>query len=118
MLAEQVQPAIEAFLEERGLELSAEKTVITNIYEGFDFLGQNLRKFGNGKLIIQPSKKSVKKLLDKTREAIKQMYAAPASVLTITINNMTKGWAMYHRHCCAKKTFNWIGCHIWKAIWK
>ena len=118
VLAEQVQPAIEAFLEERGLELSAEKTVITNIYEGFDFLGQNLRKFDNGKLIIQPSKKSVKKLLDKTREAIKQMYAAPASVLTITINNMTKGWAMYHRHCCAKKTFNWIDCHIWKAIWK
>ena len=34
------------------------KTLITNINEGFDFLGWNFRKY-NGKLLIKPSKKSI-----------------------------------------------------------
>ena len=35
---------MQEFLEERGLTLSREKTHITHIYDGFDFLGQNVRK--------------------------------------------------------------------------
>src|SRR5690606_12931904 len=53
-----VKPAIESFLKERGLELSQEKTVITHIKDGFDFLGQNVRKYPNKeklKLLIKPS---------------------------------------------------------------
>jgi len=37
-------------MEERGLTLSPEKTIITHIDEGFDFLGQNIRKYQDGKL--------------------------------------------------------------------
>ena len=48
LLENEVLPVIQAFLKERGLELSNEKTKITPIEEGFDFLGQTLRKF-NGK---------------------------------------------------------------------
>ena len=55
-LEESVKPLVEQYLQERGLELSAEKTTLTHIQDGFDFLGQNLRKYG-GKLIIKPSKK-------------------------------------------------------------
>ena len=117
ILEQRVKPAIEAFLKERGLELSTEKTVISNIYDGFNFLGQHFRKYKNDKLIIKPSKKSIKKLLDKVRLTIKRMRTVPSYVLITHINRMTKGWAMYHRHCCAKQTFNWIDHHIWKAIW-
>jgi len=56
------KPCVEAFLAERGLELSKEKTKITHISEGFDFLGQNVRKYG-GKLLIKPSVKNVKSVL-------------------------------------------------------
>lgn len=45
------------------------------------------------------------------------MYTVPTVALITHINRMTKGWAMYHRHSCAKHTFNWIDHHIWKAIW-
>lgn len=41
---------MESFLLERGLDLSAEKTKITHIEEGFDFLGQNVRRYSHGKL--------------------------------------------------------------------
>ena len=57
LLREKVLPVIEAFMRERGLRLSEEKTVITHIDSGFDFLGQNIRKY-RGKLIIKPSKTS------------------------------------------------------------
>ncbi|GAM53767.1 hypothetical protein EBME_2230 [bacterium endosymbiont of Mortierella elongata FMR23-6] len=49
-------PVIKEFLSERGLTLSPEKTKITNIAQGFDFLGQNVRKY-NGKFLIKHIKK-------------------------------------------------------------
>lgn len=44
LLQEEVKPLVEAFLKERGLHLSPEKTVITYIADGLDFLGQHIRK--------------------------------------------------------------------------
>jgi RNA-directed DNA polymerase len=44
LLESEVKPLVEQFMRERGLELSSEKTVITHIENGFDFLGQNVRK--------------------------------------------------------------------------
>ena len=61
----------------RGLELSREKTRITHIEEGFDFLGQNIRKY-KGKLLIKPSKKNVKTFLGKVRETVKGNKQAKA----------------------------------------
>jgi RNA-directed DNA polymerase len=43
LLEDEVKPLVEAFLMERGLTLSPEKTRITHISPGFDFLGQNIR---------------------------------------------------------------------------
>lgn len=57
VLQEQVIPLVQTFLRERGLNLSLEKTTITHINDGFDFLGQNVRKY-NDKLLIKPSMKA------------------------------------------------------------
>jgi RNA-directed DNA polymerase len=62
LLEHGVKRVVEAFLRERGLTLSPEKTVITHIATGFDFLGQHLRTY-HGKLLIKPSAKSIKALL-------------------------------------------------------
>ena len=77
LLEEEIKPLIERFLQERGLELSPEKTVVTHVGEGFDFLGQTVRKRqwdggGRAKLFIKPSKKSVKALLTTVRTCIKE----------------------------------------------
>jgi RNA-directed DNA polymerase len=37
---------VKRFLAERGLELSAEKTKVTYIKDGFTFLSQTFRKYG------------------------------------------------------------------------
>ncbi len=43
-IAKEVKELIKNFLKDRSLELSDEKTLITHIDNGFDFLGWNFRK--------------------------------------------------------------------------
>jgi RNA-directed DNA polymerase len=75
VLESKVQPVVESFLKERGLVLSQEKTKITHINEGFDFLGTNVRKY-KGKYITKPSKKSVKCFLADIRKTINSIPTA------------------------------------------
>jgi RNA-directed DNA polymerase len=117
LLEQEVKPCVEAFLAERGLELSQEKTKITHISEGFDFLGQNVRKYG-GKLLIKPSAKNVKAFLDKVRETIRVNRSAKQETLIGLLNPMIRGWANYHRHVVAKKTYTTVDYHIWHALWR
>lgn len=117
LLENEVQPVVERFLAERGVTLSATKTRITNINEGFDFLGQNLRKY-NHKLIIRPADNSVKAVLDKVRVVLKANPQANAGHLIVQLNAIIRGWANYHHHIVSKKTFNKVDWHIHKMIRK
>ena len=112
-----IKPTIKRFLAARGLALSEEKTIITHIEDGFDFLGQNIRKY-EGKLLIKPSKKNVKTFLDKIYVAIKERTAAPAIDVVQKLSPMIRGWAMYHRHIVAKQTYSKIDHAIWQKLWK
>ena len=69
-LRDEVQPLVAHFLKERGLELSHEKTNITHIEDGFDFLGQNVRRYGT-KLLLKPSRKSVRTFLAEMGDVIR-----------------------------------------------
>lgn len=121
-LEKEVYPMIEMFLKERGLELSKEKTKITHISDGFDFLGQNIRKyrFGtkNAKLLIMPSSKNVKTFLASIRQTIKSMATATQKDLICKLNPKIRGWANYHRSVVSKEIYNKVDNEIWKAVWK
>jgi RNA-directed DNA polymerase len=117
VLEHKVKPIVESFLHERGLELSQEKTKITHINDGFDFLGINVRKY-NGKYISKPSKKSVSHFLENIRGIIKSNPTAKTENLIQLLNPKIRGWAYYFRNCCAKKTFGYIDHHIFKALWQ
>src|SRR6266404_2708601 len=93
LLESKVKPLVTEFLKARGLELSAEKTRITHIEEGFDFLGQNVRKY-NGKLLITPSRKNVRAFLDKVRRLIKANKQATAGGLIALLNPVIRGWTI------------------------
>jgi len=91
LLEDEVKPLVESFLRERGLELSVEKTKITHIEEGFDFLGQNVRRYSHGKLWVKPSKKNIHTFLEKVRSQVKKAQAAPAWRLATDLNRMIRG---------------------------
>jgi RNA-directed DNA polymerase len=117
LLADEVKPLVEAFLKERGLHLSAEKTVITHIADGFDFLGQNIRKY-HGKLLIKPSAKSIKTVVRKVRTVIKGNKSTAAGSLICQLNPIIRGWAMYHRHAVSAKVFQSVDNAIFQALWR
>jgi len=117
LLENEVKPLVEKFLSIRGLELSPEKTSVTHIDEGFDFLGVNIRKY-DGKLLIKPSKKNVKACLDKVRNIIKDNKAAKQINLIKMLTPIIQGWANYHKSVVAKKTFRHVDNEIWKLLWQ
>ncbi|WP_020533380.1 group II intron maturase-specific domain-containing protein [Flexithrix dorotheae] len=115
VLEEKVIPAIKAFLEPRGLILSERKTKITHIETGFDFLGQNIRKYGT-KLLITPSKYNLQSLFTKIKTIFGKMKAASAWALIRKLNPILKGWAYYHRHIVAKATYNKVDYFIFLKL--
>src|ERR1700680_1684977 len=98
LLEGEIKPLVEQFLQERGLELSPAKTVVTHVERGFDFLGQNVRKYPNGKLLIKPSKKNIKTFLDGIRGNIKAALGMSAADLIDWLTPQIRGRAHHHRH--------------------
>ncbi|HCF2456866.1 TPA: group II intron reverse transcriptase/maturase [Pseudomonas aeruginosa] len=117
VLENEVYPLVEEFMRERGLTLSPEKTKITHIDEGFDFLGQNVRKY-NGKLLVKPSKANVETFLGKVRSTIKGNKTMDQARLIRLLNPMIRGWANYHQHVVSKETFARVDHEIWRTLWQ
>lgn len=117
LLEEEVKPTVVEFLRERGLELSEEKTKITHIKDGIDFLGQNIRKYGK-KISIKPSKKNIKNFLSKIRGTIKGNKQAKTENLILQLNSVIRGWVNYHRHVASKETFKKMDHAIFQTLWQ
>ena len=100
ILRNRVMPVVKSFLLGRGLTLSPEKTKITHIQDGFNFLGFNIRKYKD-KLLIKPSKNSIKSFLKNIRQDIKSNHTAKAENLIRLLNPKIRGWANYFRHVVA-----------------
>jgi RNA-directed DNA polymerase len=117
LLEQKIKPALVAFLHPRGLELSEQKTTITHIGDGLIFLGQTLRKLGS-KLVITPARKSLKWLLEKIRQCIKKHLGVSPEVLIGKLNPILRGWANYHRHICAKKSFGRVDRYVQASLYR
>ena len=116
VLETMVKPWVEAFLRERGLQLSGEKTKVVHIEQGFDFLGWNFRKYSE-KLLIKPSKKNAQAFYGKVREIIASSLALPTVTLIKRLDPILRGWARYHQGVVAKATFSKLDHQIgWKLI--
>jgi RNA-directed DNA polymerase len=118
LLRDQVQPLVAHFLHERGLELSHEKTQITHVEAGFDFLGQNVQRYRCGKVLTKPSAANVKTFLSKIQETIDNSGCLTAGDLILRLNQQVKGWTMYHRYAASKRTFNYVDHRIFQMIWR
>jgi len=117
LLEEKIKPAVENFLKERNLTLSQEKTKITHIEEGFDFLGFNVRKYKCGKVLTKPSKDSIKQILDKIRNIIRANPTVKTENLIRLLNPIIRGWTNYHKSVCAKRIFHALDSEIFKSLW-
>jgi RNA-directed DNA polymerase len=116
LLDDGIKPAVAAFLRERGLVLSDEKTTVTHIDDGFDFLGKTIRRY-NGTLLSRPSKKNVQAFLAKVRGVIKAHRQTPTGTLIVRLNALLRGWTNYHRHDASKEAFRDIDRALFRLLW-
>jgi RNA-directed DNA polymerase len=104
-------------MSQRGLELSTQKTVITSMEDGFDFLGFNSRHY-DGKLLIKPSKKKVLAFCKRLGEEIKNLNGAKQEVLIRRLNPILRGFANYYKGVVSKETFSYISYRVWQYLWR
>ena len=112
-----VLPIIREFLSERGLELSEEKTVITHIEDGFDFLGCNIRWYKD-KLLTKPSKKNYKAIVNKIRGIIKQNPSMKQEDLIRKLNPVIRGWVNFQKYNVSSQAFDRFDFDVWRCLWK
>lgn len=115
-LRDKVIPTLIEALKEVGLELSNEKTRITSIEKGFDFLGFNIRKYRCGKLLIKPAKANIKTFLEEIKRIIYSSGALPTAILIHQLNQKITGWTNYYRGVVSSKVFAMIDQVIFQAL--
>jgi RNA-directed DNA polymerase len=128
--AMEIKAEIATYLKDKiGLELSEEKTKITHIFDGFDFLGFNLRKYKRKPLknvktkdpkdyvlLITPQKEKFQSLIDECKKALSQHKTAPQSALIKALSPKLTGWTMYYRHVVSARTFGKIDTYLWNTL--
>jgi len=124
LLESEVKPWVEEFLSVRGVQLSQEKTRITHINTGFDFLGWSFRKYvpkspyRKAKLFIKPSKKNAQTFYQKVATIINNSGALTQEALIGQLNPVLRGWAEYHSPVVAKQTFSKLEHLIFWRLWR
>jgi RNA-directed DNA polymerase len=117
VLEKEVKPLLDKFLEQRGLKLSEEKTKITHIDDGFDFLGFNIHKY-KGKLLIKPAKKSVIRFLREVKEIFNSNKTMIQGDMILLLNLKIRGWCNYYRHVVSGDAFSYVGFRLWQMCWR
>ena len=104
-----------------GLRLSPEKTLITHIDEGLDFLGWRIqchRKKGTNRRYVYtyPSKKALVAVKDKVRTLCRQDVNLPLEVLLHRLGRMLRGWCAYFRFGVSHATFSYLRAFLWRQV--
>ena len=106
--AENIPKLLENYLSERGLTLAEDKTKITSIQKGFDFLGFNIRSFNTfhgEKVFVQPSKNSIKAFKQKANDIYRKAIGGDIESFIGSLNSLIIGTANYWRISAASRTF-------------
>ena len=116
--AKDIRKQVKIFLKEMvGVELSDNKTLITEINSGFDFLGFNFKKYQD-KLLITPSKDNIKGVKLKITEVVKKLSGLSIDVIIPRLNPILIGWGNYYRHCSSKRIYTKIDDYVWQKMWQ
>lgn len=124
-MAIEAREKIKIFLALRGLVLSEEKTNISKLEDGFDFLSFNIRSYSvsdrkaGHKTLIKPSQKAVKNFRRKMKELFCSYNGQDAASLIRAANPVIRGWCNFYRHSVAAEVLHDVEhyLHIRQKRW-
>ena len=118
---EALRESIASVLATIGLRLSAEKTRVVHMDEGFDFLGfriQRRRKRGSSKWHVYTfiGERPVRSLKSKVRALTRRTSQQDPAAVLIRLGQILRGWSAYFRHAVAKNTFRQLAYFVWNRV--
>jgi RNA-directed DNA polymerase len=121
--AEALRDEVGAVLAPMGLRLSAAKTRVCHIDDGFDFLGWRIQRrtwrgrTGRKAIYTYPSKKALASIVDKVRTLTRRAAHRTLADLLRRINPVLRGWCTYFRHGASSRTFGYVDHYaFWRIV--
>jgi RNA-directed DNA polymerase len=106
--------------EQMRLTLSPEKTHITHVDDGFDFLGFRIKRRRRGRIPVAysfPSERSFRDIKHRIKELTgRSNIGLSLDELVHALNPILRGWTNYHRHAAAKRCFSYLDHYLWWRV--
>jgi RNA-directed DNA polymerase len=116
--AEQVKTRLAEWLAPRGLTFNEDKTRIVHLADGFDYLGFNIRRYRNGKLLIKPSPDAVRRIRKRLADETRSLRGSNAMAVIARLTPIIRGWTAYYRGVVSSKTFASLDNYLWQLTYK
>ena len=122
---EKAKEVVTNFLDARGLSVNDDKTRISNIEQGFDFLGFTFREYPDksrlkgrkkGIFLVKPSKKNVLNIVRKISNTVKNYPNAEAGTIIKHLNPILRGWAEHYRTVSSRSSFRKVSEHTFRSL--
>jgi RNA-directed DNA polymerase len=101
------------------LELSSDKTLITYIDDGFDFLGFHIRGWkrqGIRRVLVKPSSKAIQKFKRTMSRETKLFFSLSGVEVISILNQKIRGFAEYFRRVNAKEVLTQLDYYLWWLV--
>jgi RNA-directed DNA polymerase len=115
--AQQTKAQLADWLAPRGLAFNEDKTRIAPLSEGFDFLGFNVRRYGN-KLLTKPSKAAIKRFRKRLATEMRALRGTNVEAVIARMSPITRGWAAYYRSVVSGRVFSTLDTYMWQLQYK
>ena len=123
--AEDLREQITGVLSTMGLRLSPDKTLITHIDQGLDFLGWHIQRHRKQGTLNQhyvytyPAKKAVLAVTGKVKTLCRQVGTnQPLDALLDRLNPAMRGWCAYFRPGVSSAAFAYLSHYAWQTVWR
>jgi RNA-directed DNA polymerase len=113
----EIKARLAAWLAARGLSFNEEKTRVVTLEQGLDFLGFNVRRYGN-KPLIKPSKAALRRIRNRLRTELRSLRGSNAQAVIKRLNPIIRGWAAYYRTQVSSEAFGQLDHYLWRLTWK
>jgi RNA-directed DNA polymerase len=116
--AEHARARLAEWLAPRGLAFNEDKTRVVRLSEGMDFLGFNVRRYPNRKLLIKPSQAAIRRVRERLASELRTLRGGNAMAVIATLNPVIRGWAAYYRGVVSSRLFGSLDHYLWHITYK
>jgi group II intron reverse transcriptase/maturase len=121
--AEEIKAEIKTFLaEELKLRLSQEKTLITHVDDGFDFLGYHIvgdKHWSDGEwcLFSRVPRRTVRRFRDAVKEIAQSTFTDEVAAFT-ALSGLIRGWGNYYAYAAESRLMDSLDAFVYRQMWK